>query len=149
MFYFEPTWSDLIQFEPILSDLNQFKLIWTNVNQCEPMWTTVNQFDPIWTNLSCFNQIITLMQFEAILSDLNFQKWDKQTQTWQRLRSFKQDCLSLKTKKTSQNITKHHKTYYWKHQPYAHAQKYHLFDNSRWKYCRWIPAFRTKKFGGE
>ena len=34
------------------------------------------------------------MQFEAILSDLNFQSPDKTT--WQRLRSFKQDCLSLK-----------------------------------------------------
>ena len=36
------------------------------------------------------------MQFEAILSDLNFQKWETKKQTWQRLRSFKQDCLSLK-----------------------------------------------------
>ena len=47
--------------------------------------------------LSCFNQIINLMQFEAILSDLNFQKWDKQTQTWQMPRSLsKQALLKLK-----------------------------------------------------
>ena len=36
-----------------------------------------------------------MKQFEAILLDLNFQSPKKQ-KTWQRLRSLKQDCLSLK-----------------------------------------------------
>ena len=37
-----------------------------------------------------------MKQCEAILSDLNFQSPDNKQQTWQRLRSSKQDCLSLK-----------------------------------------------------
>ena len=36
------------------------------------LYSNLIQFYPI---LSCFNRKINLMQFEAILSDLNFQKW--------------------------------------------------------------------------
>ena len=56
----------MIQFEQILSDLIQFEPIWSNL-----IWLF-----PIWTNFIWFELNYQLIQFEAILSDLNFQKWD-------------------------------------------------------------------------
>ena len=43
-----------------------------------------------------------MKQFEAILLDLNFQSPKTKNKTWQRLRSLKQDCLSLKKLHTFQ-----------------------------------------------
>ena len=60
---FDPIWSNLIKFEPSWSNLIQFDQVWSNLFQSDPIWSNLIQFDPIW---SCFNQIINLMQFEAI-----------------------------------------------------------------------------------
>ena len=49
----------------------------SNLNQLDVTWFNLIQLDPTWSDL---NQIINLMQFEPILSDLNFQKWDKTKQ---------------------------------------------------------------------
>ena len=69
--------------------------------QFEPIWSNLIRLFPIWTNFIWFELNYQLIQFEAILSDLNFQKWDNNNKTWQRLSNFKQDCLSLKMKEQS------------------------------------------------
>ena len=110
---FNPIWSNLIQSEPICSSLIQFDPIYSNLikfDQFDPILPSLIQFILLSSNfiqfypiLSYFNQIINLMQFKAILSDLNFQKWAKD-KTLQMTRTLSKRCLSLNTLLTAEII---------------------------------------------
>ena len=131
-----PIWSNLNQFVQVWSNLNQFDQVWSNLFQFDQVWSiwssliqfillysNLIKFDQVWSNLiqfepilSCFNQIINLMQFEAILSDMNFQKWETK-QTWQMPRSLSSKlCLSLKMLCCTNKRKVVFKKYRWNHQ---------------------------------
>ena len=120
---FEPIWSSLIHFGQIWSNLIQNKMAifiqFVNVTTLyrnifwlvrNPIWASLIKFDPFWTDLikkiqnktAIFILFVNVTTFYSIIlwSNRNWGKWQtrqrQQDKTWQRLRSFKQDCLSLK-----------------------------------------------------
>ena len=116
---FEPIWSSIIRFGQIWSNLIQNKMAifiqFVNVTTLyknifwllrNPIWASLIKFDPFWTDLiqknpnktAIFILFVNVTTFYSIILWSN-RYWGKMTTTttttWQRLRNFKQDYLSL------------------------------------------------------
>ena len=110
----DPIWSNLIQSDPIWSNLIQSDPIWSNLIQYDPIWSNLIQSDPIWSDLlqsapicsrliqfkpilSYLNEMINLIQFEAIYLIWIFKSEQQQNKTtWQMTSSLSKQKLKLK-----------------------------------------------------